>query len=170
MENVSCIIIGDFNDEYKLHRSYQRLLLGVVFIALGSLLFFEFQDYTSVLLTIVFVCIFFILLFGSMLDINNVKSYVNEGNIIFNENTILVQQREYSKENIKKIICDIWDYTPRRGRGVHTINSDNTLTITTSEGEEFQYNFYVENKDKYLEIEKKMHGYKTKGIAVFIMS
>ena len=105
-----------------------------------------------------------------MLDINDIRSYEQKGEIVFEEDYIIAEGIKYSIVNTKKIIVDIWDYTPSRGRGLNSTNLYNKITLIPLEGHEFEYQFYIENKNKFSKILDRLHTYRKSGMNIFIMS
>lgn len=170
MNDFSCIIIGGFTEKYKHNRTYQRILLLIILILITLPFLLDNDDYSPIVITLIITCIFLFALISSINDINDIRNYEQKGEIIFEEDYILAEGIKYSIINTKKIIVDIWDYTPSRGRGLNSTNLYNRITLIPLEGHELECQFHIENKSKFSKIFDRLHTYQKNGMKVFIMT
>ncbi|MBB6003211.1 hypothetical protein [Arcicella rosea] len=170
MNDFSCIIIGGFTEKYKRNRNYQYILIALTLLLFILSWFLDNYGYPEILITIAISCLFLVLLISSMLDTNDIRSYVQKGEIIFEEDYIVAAGIKYSILNTKKIIVDIWDYTQSRGRGLNSTNLYNRITLIPLEGHELECQFHIENKSKFSKIFDRLHTYQKNGMKVFIMT
>lgn len=170
MNEFSCIIIGGFTEKYKRNRNYQYILITLTLLLFILSWLLDNYAFSVILITIAISSLFLVLLISSMLDTNDIRSYLQKGVIIFEEDYIKAEGINYSIINTKKIIVDIWDYTPSRGRGLNSTNLYNKITIITLEGKEYEYQFHVENKSNFSKIFDRLHTYQKDGMNVFIMT